>query len=155
VAVVRFSPCGKVLAAGDYSGSVRRWDVSGATPEELPRLTGHGGFVQGLVFHPDDKRLFTGDSWGRMRCWPYAEKEPKPLWEVATAHDGWVRGLAVSPDGQRLASCGRDGFVRLWSPEGKKLAETNGHKEDVFAVAFHPNGQRSSRRTCGVVRQWT
>lgn len=156
VCVVRFSRCGKVLAAGDYSGEVRRWDMTGAAPAELPRLTGHNGFVQGLAFHDDGKRLFTADSWGRMRCWPYNDQNAKPLWEVAAAHDGWVRGLTLSPDGNRLATCGRDGFVRLWdAANGKKLAESNAHKEDVFAVAFHPGGQALvSADLRGVVRHW-
>jgi WD40 repeat protein len=156
VCVARFSHCGKFLAAGDYSGTVRRWDVTADPPAELPRLTGHGGFVQGLVFHPDGKRLFTADSWGRLRCWPYAEKDPKPLWDIAAAHDGWIRGLAPSPDGQRLATCGRDRMVRMWdAASGKKIAETAGHQEDVFAVAFHPSGQTLvSADLRGIVKQW-
>src|SRR5689334_23247396 len=105
---VRFSPCGKFLAAGGTDGTVRRWDASTDQLPELPPLTGHNGWVQGLAFHPDGRRLFTADSWGQLRCWPYADKEPKPLWAVAQAHDGWIRRLALSPDGKLLATCGLD-----------------------------------------------
>ncbi len=152
LAVVRFSPDGHVLAAGGHDGTIRRWD---AQLTELPPLAGHDGWVQSLVFHPDGKRLFSADTWGTLRCWPYAEKDARPLWTVKAAHDGWVRQLAVSPDGGTLASCGADQAVRLWSPDGKKQREVAGHKEDVYSVAFHPDGKSLvSGDLKGNVRQW-
>src|SRR4051794_22459105 len=139
--IVRFSPCGKFLVAGATDATVRRFDASSPQLVPLPSLTGHNGWVQALAFHPDGKRLLTGDSWGELRCWPFAEKEPKPLWAVKAAHEGWIRGLAVSPDGATLATCGRDGKVSLWSSaDGKKQHDLSGQGEDVFAVAFHPSG---------------
>jgi WD40 repeat protein len=154
--VVRFSACGKFLAAGGYDGTVRRWDATTDPMTELPPLTGHGGWVQALTFHPDGRRLFTADSWGQVRCWPYADKDPRPAWAVNPAHDGWVRMLALSPDGQRLATCSSDRTVRVWSADaGKKLHELTGHKDDVFCVAFHPDGKSLvSGDLQGVVKHW-
>src|SRR5262245_961432 len=77
--IVRFSPCGKVLAAGSTDATVRRWDATAEPFDALPHLTGHNGWVQGLAFHPDGKRLLTADSWGAIHCWPFADREPKPL----------------------------------------------------------------------------
>jgi WD40 repeat protein len=152
---VRFSPDGKLLAGGSFEGTVRRWDFSVDAFAELPPLTGHHGWVQAVAFHPDNKRLFAADSWGQLRCWPAAGKEPNPLWAVAEAHDGWVHGLAVSPDGTRLATCGRNQFARVWSPDdGKRLAEFK-HPEDVLSLAFHPDGKSLvTGDHKGVIRQW-
>ncbi len=154
--LVRYSPCGQFLVAGSFEAQVRRWSTAAEPMTELPPLKGHNGWVQALAFHPDGKRLFTADSWGRLCCWPFTEKEPKPLWQLPEAHNGWIRQLAVSPDGKMLASCGRDGVVRLWSPEtGQKVQELTDHKEDVFAVAFHPDGKTLvSGDLKGVIRCW-
>ena len=56
------------------------------------------------------------------------------------AHDGWIRQVAVDPAGGRLATCGSDRAVRLWSADGRKLREWADLAEDVFAVAFRPDG---------------
>ncbi len=151
--MVRFSPCRKVLAAACHDGTVRRWDAEFA---ELPPLAGHGGWVQAIAFHPDGKRLFAVDSWGGLRCWPYADMDPKPTWSVDQAHDGWIRGMALSPDGEWLATCGSDAKIRLWSADqGKKLEEWTGHDDQIFAIAFHPDGKALvSGDLKGIVRQW-
>lgn len=153
---VRFGPDGKVLAAGCQDGSVRRWDASSDTLAELPPLTGHGGWVQAIAFHSDGKRLFAADSWGQLRCWSVAEKEPRALWQTEQAHDGWIRAISMSPDGKLLATCGMDRKIRLWSvDDGKKTQELAGSGEDVMAVAFHPDGKSIvSGDLKGAVQQW-
>lgn len=178
----RFSPCGKYMVAGGFEPRVRRWDITDppvekeeekpaddpkakkppkkkVKPEDIPSpelasLEGHNGWVEALAFHGDT--LFTSDSWGQIRAWPYAEAKPKPHWIVKEAHDGWVRHLEVSPDGKTLASCARDGVVRLWSTaDGKKIKELVGHNEDIFSLCFTPDGKSLiSGDMKGIVKQW-
>lgn len=150
--MIRFSPDGKLLAAGCQDGSIRRWDEQLA---ELPPLTGHGGWVQAIAFHGDGKRLFSADTHGGLRCWPAAEKEPKPLWGNERAHDGWIRALAISLDGKSLATCGRDQTVRLFSvDDGKQQQELRGDA-DLFCLAFHPDGKSLVVGDLfGVIKQW-
>lgn len=168
--VARFSPCGKFLAAGAMEGTVRRWSVvekpkpaaEVELPDEakkkpapknakkveespvelvpLPHLSGFNGWVQTIAFHPKDKVLYAADTWGKLTATAYEGDAPKPLWENATAHDGWIRKLAISADGQHLATGGRDQFVRVWTTAGKLVAEHR-HTEDVYAVAFAPEGK--------------
>jgi hypothetical protein len=184
MSTVRFSPCGKFLAAAGRDATIRLWNVPepvaappadplAATdkkdakknakpvkpPEpvfpELPVLKGHDGWVTSLEFHPKDQRLYSADSWGQLCAWAYADAPPKPAWQVKPAHDGWIRQLAISSDGTKLATCGMDKRIRLWSSAaGKQLAEFTS-AEDVYALAFHPDGKSLvSGDLKGIVRQW-
>lgn len=152
---VRFSPDGKTLAAGSFEAAVRRWDATATPFADLPPLRGHDGWAQCVEFHPDGKRLFSADSWGRLACWPFAENDAKPLWTVKDAHDGWVHALAASPDGKWVATGGRDKTIRLTSPEDGNKGQVFAAGEDVLALAFHPDGKSLvSGDLKGVVRQW-
>ena len=131
---VRFSPDGKQLAAACFDGKVRRWDVSGKDPSELPPLGEHNGWVTDLAVGA--KALVSGDSWGRLSAW----QDAKRLWSTEAAHDGWLRAIALSADGSQLVTCGKDGFVRVWNAaDGKKSSEFE-TKTDLLSVCFAPDG---------------
>jgi eukaryotic-like serine/threonine-protein kinase len=72
-------------------------------------------------------------------------------------HENTVFKAAFSPDSRLLATCSRDRTVRLWqidpltlpsppSPGGEGRVRgcqvLRGHTDEVFAVAFHPDGTR-------------
>ena len=152
----RYSPCGDYIVAGGHEGLVYRWELTGEEPREMAPLTGHGGWVESLAFAPAGKLVFSGDSWGRLRAWNYADESAEPVWSLDDAHDGWLRGMAVSPDGKLLATCGRDQTIRLWdAATGKKIRDLTGHNEEVFCVLFHPDGQSLvSGDLKGIVKHW-
>jgi hypothetical protein len=156
VLMARFTPCGKFLIAGGYDGRVRRWDVVGEMPTELPAVEGHQAWVQGLAFHPRDSLAFTADSWGQLRSWRYDEPRPEPSWLLPMSHDGWIRDVQVSPDGNLVATCGMDRTVRIWSTvDGSKIQEFHGHDQDVYCLRFHPDGKSLvSGDDRGVIKQW-
>src|SRR5881275_1462883 len=89
---IRFSPDGKMLVAACFDGTVKRWDMTGKEPTELPAITGHNGWVASIAFV--GTTLFSADSWGRLTASDVSAKEPKQLWTVEAAHDGWARALA-------------------------------------------------------------
>jgi WD40 repeat protein len=142
ICTLRFSPCGKLLAAGSADATIRLWDLTDDRLPERPALAGHHGWVQAIAFHPDGTRLYSADSWGKVCCWTLSEPEPAPCWTIEAAHDAWIRGLALSPDGTLLATCGSDRRVCIWSAaDGTLQAQLTGHGDDVFALAFHPDGK--------------
>ena len=154
---IRFSSDGKTLFAGSFEATVRRWEVSGDTLTELPVLKGHNGWVQSIGVHPAKNLLYSADSWGQLRGWECTGKECKTLWSDEKAHDGWIHQLAVSIDGKVLATVGRDKTVRLTdSQTGQEISRLPDHREDVLAVAFHPDGKHFlSGDLKGIVKQWS
>lgn len=149
----RFSPCGRFLFAAGLENALQRWDLETGRKSAL---AGHSSWVGALAFHPDGRRLFTGDCHGAVHCWPFAEDAPKPLFTIRDACRGWVRALAVSPDGRCLVTGGCRGELRVWSAaDGKRLTALEGHRGHVFSTAFHPDGETlASGDLFGRVRQW-
>ena len=154
--VSRFSNDGKIFVAGGQDATVRRLDAATVDLKPLAPLTGHNGWVTALAFHPDGKRLLTGDSWGRLTCWPFAETTPKPLWSIAHAHDGWLRSLSLCPDGACVATGGADGKVRIGSSgDGKKQREFIANGVEVYSVLYHPDGKSLvTGDSKAAVKQW-
>lgn len=172
VCIVRASANGNNLAAGGFDGRVRFWSGSPSELKEGAALKGHNGWVQALAFHPYTRLLFTADSWGQLRCTHHGSEPDESQWVVNPAHDGWIRCVAVRPGklaraagsevlvdasgGDLVATCGADHKVCLWSTRnGAKVRELTGHGQDVFSLAFHPDGQSLvSGDLKGVVKQW-
>lgn len=153
----RFSPCGKVLVAGGFDARVRRWNFAAeGEPPEMPALTGHHAWIDGIAFRNDGELLFTADSWGQIACWNgYTQDQPAVKWRSETAHDGWVRDLAVSPEGNLLASCGSDHILRIWSVEdGTKQHELAGYGQDLLHVLWLPDGSLLTGDDRGIVKHW-
>lgn len=139
---VRFSHDGNLLLGGGYDASIRRWDFSGEQPQEIGPMAGHRGWVQNLIVHPSEEWLISADSWGQIRCTPYAGETPEARWSQETAHDGWVRSIGLTADGSKLVSGGRDQLVKVWDVQTSKLLHTlAGHEYEVWSVAIHPDGK--------------
>ncbi|MBD1945611.1 caspase family protein [Coleofasciculus sp. FACHB-712] len=55
-------------------------------------------------------------------------------------HVDEVNDVSFSPDGSLIASASQDGYLRLWSKEGKFLdTQSFNHKKTVWGVDFSPN----------------
>lgn len=153
LSVGAFSPCGKYAIAGARHEDVQRWELE--TGKRTP-LTAHRSWVFALAFHPDKKRLITGDYHGVVHCWPYADAKPKPQWTIKDTGHGWVRDLAISPDGKHLLTTGNDNLVKLWSTkDGKPVAEFAGHEHHVYSLVIAPDSKTFySGDLLGKVHQW-
>lgn len=104
-----FSPDGRLLAAGGYTGDIALYNTS--TWKPIRTLRGHTSTVWAVAFSPDGNYLASG-----------SQDETAALWDVRTGsrrivfkgHKSIIRGIAVSPDGRTVATTGWDHDARLW-----------------------------------------
>jgi WD40 repeat protein/serine/threonine protein kinase len=167
-----FSPDGKRLASGAGGhqlpggtlannsktdrAEVKVWDAQ--TGQELFTFPVSLGFVRGVAFSPDGKRL-AGVSANPPDSDP--KSSTMKVWDVQTGQQlfalqggGW--SVAFSPDGKRLASgvAGpRRAQVRVWDAQtGQELRSLQG---GGMSVAFSPDGKHlASASYDGTVKVW-
>jgi WD40 repeat protein len=144
-----FSPDGKTLALGTWSGQVKLVELS--TGKELPGPAPHNDWVCSVAFSPDGKYLASaggsefrparngGRTSGQVKLWDRAGgKEVGPL----AGHTSKVFSAVFSPDSKTLATGSADRTVRLWDvAAGKERLVLKGHAEAVWCVAFSPDGK--------------
>lgn len=148
----KFSPCGQFVFAGGFDCQIQRWDLES---EEKQSFVGHASWTDAMAFHPDGKRLFTGDYVGGICAWAYAEADSKPLWSKPDAHGNAVRSLSVSSDGKLLASCSDAGEISIWSTDGTLIRKLEGPNQRTFSTAFHrDNTSLVTGDQHGQVKHW-
>jgi WD40 repeat protein len=128
-----FSPDGRKLMAGFYSGLVKVWDLAGRSPEVT--LKGHEQQVRGLALLPDGRTLVSASPDGSIRFWDLTSGQTSVHKLRATVYNS----CSVSPDGGRLAIGSGEGII-IWDvASGQELVTLQGlaMSEDV---CFLPGG---------------
>jgi WD40 repeat protein len=107
---LRFSPDGKLLAAGGTDGEIQLWDLE--TNSGTPLEAAHRGAVSALTFTPDGKQLASGGRDRSIFLWDINKHQ------VSTGpivkHQGAISRIAFTPDGHWMVSSADDGGVSLW-----------------------------------------
>ena len=86
--------------------------------------------------------VLTADFAGTVIAWDCTGDGPQQRWKIA-AHASSIYALAASHNGKLFATGDRDGAVRIWqTSDGRQLHELNVQGHPVYALAFHPDGQR-------------
>ncbi len=147
-----FSPDGQVIAAADYDGGVRLWNIDG-TPRTAP-LKGHQGhYARAVAFSPRGDLWASGGFDGNVKVWDL----DGAVRATIIAHSAPTLSVAFSADGNTLATAGFDDRVTLWKPDGTLLAVLpQGQASQVLSSAFMPRGESLiTGTTTGAVRIWT
>lgn len=152
VRAVRFAAPGGVLAAGDATGDVRLWRLSGADPPtSLGTLVDVDRAITALSFQQDGTRLAIGAADGMIRVWNVSDPanahvSVRPLAMGMSS----IYGLAMSPDGRRLIAVGSSIDVLL----GDLPPEATWVAADVTHVALSPDGATLATFSTGAVHLW-
>lgn len=73
---------------------------------------------------------------------------------IANAHAGAVQSVAYSPDGKLLITHGTDRKFRLWDSRSGELLWTQGHDDEVTALALSPDGKLIASASGTTVQLW-
>ena len=104
-------------------------------------LRGHAGFVDGLAYTPDGKRLATASDDGTAKVWDATTGRELLTLPIKDGHGR--HGVAFSPDGKRLATSTNSGEVTVWDiVTGQAVLILSGHTDRISGVAFSPDGKR-------------
>jgi WD40 repeat protein/serine/threonine protein kinase len=137
-----FSPDGQTIASSSHDGSIHLWDATSG--RLLFRFRAHENQVRCLAFHPNRRHLVSGSWDGMMKLWDVQNSHELLVWEH---REGRVWSLAFSPDGKWIASGGtgdarRGALIVRDAATGDEVRTLHGPAEDVYGVAFSPDGQR-------------
>ena len=165
---VLFTPDGRQLISVSDDKTIRIWDTGSG---ELLRTlrgqmgAGHEGKLFAGALSPDGRWLAVGGMVGTGTKYQDAirlidlQAPPDTPLRLLKGHSNVILSLAFSPDGQRLLSGSGDDTARLWDlstpleagvstaldtglQTGKTLQILRGHTDDIYAVAFSPDGAR-------------
>ncbi|MCI0709074.1 MAG: protein kinase [Chloroflexi bacterium] len=162
IQTLALSPDGDLLAsAGGFVGSadsdnaIRLWDTT--TGELLHTLDQHLDVVTRVAFSPDGNWLASSSADTTVILWDLSGDVPAPT--LLDEHNQAVHSIAFSADSRLLASAGEadpDGQIILWSVDsGRRQGTPITVNDDIFALAFSPDGRRlASGSRSGAVQIW-
>ncbi|KAF9114536.1 hypothetical protein BGW39_003330, partial [Mortierella sp. 14UC] len=121
ILAIAYSPDGKQLATGLYSGAIDIYDT--VTRSQVRRLNAHDKSVFDIAYSPDGRRLVSVSGDKTVQIWDADSGERVSLMKE---HEADVTSVAYSPCGKLIASVSSDSTMILWDSE-------KGEKAVVFA----------------------
>lgn len=105
---------GDRIAVGGWVTQPDIWVLDGADGRVRHRLQGHNGWIGGLAFWPDGRRLVSASADQTLRVWDVEEGK---VLRVLRGHRLEVWSVALVREGERLFSGSKDGSIYAWDPE--------------------------------------
>ena len=130
-----YTAIGNQLAIGKYQVIEL---VDAASQQGIRTLSGHRGNINGIVFSPDAKHLFSAAGepglFGEIKKW---DVDSGTLLQTFRGHHDAIYALALSHDGAILATGSYDQMIHLWNTsDGTLLRSLAGHQGAVFDLDF-------------------
>lgn len=118
--VLSINKSGRVIAAGDRSGSVIL--IILGSKNRIMKINAHSGRVYAIDFNPKGNQLATSSMDGTIKIWNTTNFNYHPI--IIREHESWVRALAFSPDGKKLISSSqKDNIMFQWPANADLIAD--------------------------------
>ena len=116
VEAVDFSPSGEILANGNLKGvELHTLDYRRNRPRvSEPVLLENGSRITTLIFSPDGRYIFSGDSDGAVAVWNIEQQTLMGRSDETQSHKRGILEVTYDPVNGLYASGSTDGTVKLW-----------------------------------------
>ena len=130
-----FSPDGqRVVTVSPLDKTARIWVIDLSSPAAIFQAS---GMVLDAEFEFGGSRFITASDTGTVRFWDAVSAQM-----VGQLNVGPIRNSAISPDGRNLATASGNG-AQIWDVQtGSSVTTLFGHLDQVWRVAFSPDGRR-------------
>ncbi len=133
---VAITPDGKTVLTGHIRGRLSWWDAATGKQLHVEDDTPGGSL---LALSKDGSKVFAVED-RQVRLWDVAARKElasplKPLTEAP-------RCMALAPAGDYLATGCTDGTILLWDLRSGKFWRLEGHRGEVLALVFTPDGKQ-------------
>jgi len=150
--VARFSPDGRLLAAGGSDNAVHLVDV--ASGKQLLVIEQHADWITDLAFSPDGLMLATTSRDKSARVF---EVKTGAMRSAFLTHEEQVAAIAWDADGKTIYTAGRDKRIRSWlAADGKQIGTVATREAEPLKLITtgKPGGPIYLASADGVARQY-
>jgi phospholipase A-2-activating protein len=150
VCALDVSQDGKYIVSGSWDFEARVWQVG--KWGESTTLQGHEQSVWAVLAY-DSNTIITGCADKKIRIFQVSGKQVGSI-QTPDVVRALCRLPANHPSGAQFASAGNDAVIRLWTLQGKQMAELHGHENFIYSLAAMPGGGLVSASEDRTVRVW-
>ena len=130
-----FSPNGDRLAAGNYGGTIKVWDLYTGAEILLPEKPG----LTDLTFHPDGLYIAVSNGVYPGYISILNTQTSGELFQVEAGLG--ITGLTFNPVNHSLVSTGYDGNLTVWDPLNGEVLMSETFGAEFYSPVFSPDGQ--------------
>lgn len=143
-----YSPDRSAIVTGGQDKQLRVWNAKG---ELVRSWSAHEAPIQKVVFSQNGKFIVSSSLDGAVKLWQASDGK---FVASLVEHRGEVRAIAVSDS--MIATGSLDRTIKLWKLDGTLIKTLNGHQEQIYSLAFSPDGSRfASASLDKTIKLWT